>query len=151
VLPCAGVLAIVLLAAEQAPREPPRAWVAIGGSRSAGVIVPASSDESLACVRDPRLAPDAWPELLPALGFRAAASVTAPRSPPAAAAVVAELERAGMMSQGTCPEGPALKALRPALAGCLAQSRQRRAVVRDGPEGPECWVAGAWAPLRASP
>jgi ComEC/Rec2-related protein len=146
-LPCAGVLAVVLFGAPGRPEGPPRAWVAIGGPRSAAVIVPAQDDASLACVRDPWLAPEAWPELLPALGFRGAARVTAPRSPPAAAAAQAELERAGMMFSGTCPEGPALKSLRAALEDCQARTRQRRAVVRAGPDGTgaECWIDGAFA------
>lgn len=147
ILPCAGVLAVVLFTEPGRPEGPPRAWVAIGGPRSAAVIVPAQDDASLACVRDPWLAPEAWPELLPALGFRGAARVTAPRSPPAAAAAQAELERAGMMFIGTCPEGPALKSLRAALEDCQGRTRQRRAVVRAGPDGrgAECWIDGAFA------
>ncbi|MFZ6181419.1 ComEC/Rec2 family competence protein [Nannocystis pusilla] len=146
VLPCVGVLAALAYLGRERSPEPPRAWVAIGGTRSAAIIVPAPADRSLACVRDPWLAPEAWPELLAALGFRGAAAVVAPRSPPAAAAVQAELERAGMMFEGTCPEGPPLKSLRIHLEECQARTRLRRAVVRAGPEGAgaECWIAGAF-------
>jgi hypothetical protein len=125
----------------------PWGWAAIGSVRSAAVIVPARSDGRLACVRDPWLAPEAWPELLGALGYSGAAQVEAPRSPPAAAAVRAELERAGMMASGTCPEVPTLKSLRPALARCLARVGGTRAVVRDGWAGPECWDGERFLPL----
>ncbi|MDC0720595.1 ComEC/Rec2 family competence protein [Nannocystis bainbridge] len=146
-LPCVGVLAALVWVGRERPLEPPRAWVAIGGPRSAAVIVPAASDRSLACVRDPWLGPEAWPELLAALGFRGAAQVVAPRSPPAAAAVQAELERAGMMFEGTCPEGPVLKSLRVQLEACQARTRLRRVVIGAGPDGPECWIDGAFVAL----
>ncbi|WAS96261.1 ComEC/Rec2 family competence protein [Nannocystis punicea] len=145
-LPCVGVLAVLVHVGRERVLEPPRAWVAIGGPRSAAVIVPAATDPSLACVRDPWLAPEAWSELLAALGFRGAAMVAAPRSPPAAAAVQAELERTGMMFEGTCPEGPSVKSLRVHLEACQARTRLRRVVVRAGPDGAgaECWIDGAF-------
>lgn len=151
-LTCAAVLAAAAVTIGRArPAEPPRAWAAIGGTRSAAVIVPATSDPRLACVRDPWLAPEAWPELLPALGFRAAAAVEAPRSPPAAAAVRAELGRAGMLAEGTCPETPTLKALKRALAGCQAQVGAPKVTVRAGPGGPECWDGEQFVALGTGP
>lgn len=146
-LTCAAALTAALLC-RRAPEEPPRRWVAIGGPRSAAVIVPATDDPSLACVRDPWLAPEAWPELLPALGFRGAGSVEGPRSPGATAAAREALARAGMLSEATCPEGPDLKTLRPALAACLERAGGRRATVRAGlGEGPpECWTGTGWEP-----
>lgn len=152
-LPGAPTCAAVVVAAAVVGRgpavAPPDGWVAIGGTRSAAIVVPATSDPRVACVRDPWLAPEAWPELLTALGYRAAASVTAPRSPPAAAAARAELERAGMLAEGTCPEVPALKRLKPALARCLARVGGRRVTARAGPAGPECWDGARFVPAEA--
>lgn len=135
-LACAALLAAVMLTRGGGEAPAPRGWVAIGGTRSAAVIVPATSDPRLACVRDPWLAAEAWPELLTALGFRGAASVEAPRSPPAAAAARAELARVGMLAEGTCPEVPKIKAVKAAIAGCQERVGARRVAVR---EGPECW------------
>ncbi len=55
-LPCVGVLAALAYLGRERSPEPPRDGVAIGGSRSAAIIVPAPADRSLACVRDPWLA-----------------------------------------------------------------------------------------------
>lgn len=147
---CAATVAAALwVGGGSGPQEEPRAWVALGGPRSPAIVCPASSDASLACVRDPGLAPEAWPGLLRALGFRGAAVVAAPRSPPAAAAVRAELERAGMLAEGTCPVGPSLKAVSRALAGCGAQVGAERTAARAGPAGPECWTGAGWTTLTA--
>lgn len=136
---CAAVIAAVVWTSGGREVEAPRGWVAIGGTRSAAVIVPATSDPRVACVRDPWLGAEAWPELLAALGYRAAAEVEAPRSPPAAEAVRAELGRAGMLAEGTCPEVPKLKALKGALAGCMARVGGKKVTVREGAGGAECW------------
>jgi ComEC/Rec2-related protein len=143
---CAAVIVAGMWSRPEARAEPV-GWAALGTVRNAAVIVPATSDGRLACVRDPGLAPEAWPELLAALGYRGAAEVEARRSPPAAAAVRAELERVGMMAAGTCPEGPTLKSLKPALTRCLARVGGKRAVVREGWWGAECWDGEQFVPL----
>lgn len=143
----AATLAALAWVAREAPREPARAWAALGSPATMTVLCPASSDSTLACVRDPTLAPEAWPKLLLALGFRGAAAVFDPRSPPAAAAVLAELADREMVFPGTCPLGPGRKIVSQALAGCAAQRGTRRAAARAGPEGPECWTGSGWEPL----
>lgn len=148
-LTLAATLAALAWVARVGPREPARAWAALGSPAAMTVLCPASSDPTLACVRDPTLAPEAWPELLRALGFRGAAAVFDPRSPPAAAAVQAELEDRSMMHSGTCPVGPSRKFLRQALAGCAALRGARRTAARAGPAGPECWTGSGWEPLAA--
>lgn len=142
---CVGVIVAGIWSRPGSVPEPV-GWAAVGTVRNAAVIVP-SSDVRVACVREPGLAPEAWPELLQALGYRGAAEVTARRSPPAAAAVRAELERVGMMVPGTCPEGPTLKSLRPALTRCLARVGGRRAAIREGWFGPECWDEGRFVAM----
>jgi len=124
--------------------SPPQ-WFAVGGSRDLALVVPAG--EGLACVRDPGLAPEAWPPLLAALGYSGVAQLDAARGgdPPHVVALREHLRRVGLWQPGLgeC-RFPGLKAVRAVQQRCLARTGQRQAAVRAGEE---CFVAGHWVSM----
>lgn len=142
---CGATIVAALWSRPVAPMSPPR-WFAVGGARELAVVVPADAP-GLACVRDPGLAPEAWPTLLAALGYSGVARLDVARGgdPPHVAALREQLERGGLWQPrtGECvyPERKAVRALQ---QRCLARTGQRQAAVRAGEE---CFVAGHWVSL----
>jgi len=142
---CMATIVAGLWSRPVAPISPPR-WFAVGGSRDLALVVPAGAS-GLACVRDPGLAPEAWPPLLAALGYSGVAQLDAAGGgdPPHVAALREQLERVGLWQPRTCAcEYPERKAVRAMQQRCLARTGQRQAAVRAGEE---CFVAGHWTSL----
>jgi len=140
-----GATIVAALWSRPAQQMSPPQWFAVGGSRDLALVVPAG--EGLACVRDPGLAPEAWPPLLAALGYSGVAQLDAARGgdPPHVAALREHLRRVGLWQPGLgeC-RFPGLKAVRAVQQRCLARTGQRQAAVRAGEE---CFVAGHWVSM----
>lgn len=150
---CAATIAAALWSAPAPQMSPPR-WFAVGGARDHALVVPARGAPGLACVRDPGLAPEAWPPLLAALGYSGVAQLESSGSgdPPHVAALRELLRRVGLWQPraGACAAGgeevPGRKAVRAQLQRCLARTGQRQGAVRAGEA---CFVGGHWASLAA--
>jgi ComEC/Rec2-related protein len=142
---CGATIVAALWSRPVEPTSPPR-WFAVGGSRDVALVVPAETT-GLACVRDPGLAPEAWPPLLAALGYSGVAQLDAAGGgdPPHVAALREHLERVGLWQpQTSLCEFPGRKAVRALQQRCLARTGQRQGAVRAGEE---CFVAGHWVSL----
>jgi ComEC/Rec2-related protein len=141
-----GATIVAALWSRPAPQMSPPRWFAVGGSRDLALVVPAGVT-GLACVRDPGLAPEAWPPLLAALGYSGVAQLDAVGGgdPPHVAALREHLQRVGLWQPGTgACEFPGRKAVRALQQRCLARTGQRQGAVRAGEE---CFVAGHWVSL----
>lgn len=136
-----GTIAAVLWSGPEVVEEAPPGWFAVGGARQPALVVPHAS--GAACVRDPGLHPDAWPELLAGLGYREVAGISASRGedPPHVVAVREAIVAAGMWRPSEGCEFPGIKPVRAAIKECLQRSGGRVAAVR---EGPRCFVGGEW-------
>ena len=142
---CGATLAAGLWSRPIDPATPP-AWFAVGGAREHALVVPAAQ-AGLACVRDPGLAPEAWPGLLAALGYSGVASVDSSRGgdPPHVSTLREHLQRTGLWRPAAAPCAyPEARTVRPLLRSCLERTGQRQAAIRAGPE---CFVAGRWEGL----
>jgi len=141
---CGATMVAALWSAPEEQMSPPR-WFAVGGARELALVVPAGPP-GLACVRDPGLAPEAWPPLLAALGYSGVAQLDAPGGdPPHVAALREQLLRVGLWRpQASECAYPGRKSVRALQRRCLARTGQRQAAVRAGEE---CFVAGHWVSM----
>lgn len=145
---CGATIVATLWGAPEQQMSPPK-WFAVGGGREFALVVPAGAS-GLACVRDPGLAPEAWPPLLTALGYSDVAEIDAPggrlsSDKPHVTALRVHLQRLGWWQpQANDCEYPGRKSVRALQQRCLARTGQRQAAVRAGEE---CFVAGHWVAM----
>ena len=142
---CGATIVAALWSTPDEQMSPPK-WFAVGGARDLALVVPAGA-AGLACVRDPGLAPEAWPPLLTALGYSGVAQLEAlgGGDPPHVAALREQLRRGGLWQpQASECDYPGSKTVRALQQRCLARTGQRQGAVRAGEE---CFVAGHWVSL----